>query len=102
MTRSAVYDPERSRELAEKAGGSHGSAQERDAARHDFEDYHSAERMALLAAEVGVLRDLLEQARRIRYLPDVGYVDVRHVFAAVRDVDAPRSAPIDPVIPISI
>ena len=99
MTRDA-YSPERSRELAEKAHRSHDCAQEKDTACRDFRRYHSAERMSLLAAEVSFLRDMLEQARRIRYLPDVGYVDVRHVFAAVRESDARGSVPLgtgDPV-----
>jgi hypothetical protein len=78
------YNPQTSRKLAEKADGSHASDQAKRAAHADFERYHSTERMIHLAGEVELLRTLVEQARRIRYSPDVGYVEVRHVFDAIR------------------
>jgi hypothetical protein len=87
-----VYDPRTSRELAERSSRQSGSDTERAAAHAEFERYHSADRMLRLASEVECLRELIAQARRIRYSSDVGYVEVRHLFAAVRAMDSERTA----------
>jgi hypothetical protein len=78
------YNPRISRELAEKADGSHASTQAREAAYSDFEGYHRTKRMLRLASEVELLRELVEQARRIRYSPEVCYIEVRDLFEAIR------------------
>jgi hypothetical protein len=82
------YNPRRARELAEQVGTSGGSDAEQKEACGAFEQYHSAARMLRLAEEVEVLRSVVEQAQRIRFSPDVGYVDVRHLFAALREMNA--------------
>lgn len=81
------YSPRTSRALAERANDSSASAEMRAAASRDFSRYHNTDRMHALAAEVEVLRGLIDEARRIRYSPDVGYVDVRHVFQALQKVN---------------
>jgi hypothetical protein len=79
------YHPQVSRDLAAAAEATHESKAELQAARDEFERYHSAARMLQLSSEVEFLRAVVEQARRIRYSPEVGYVEVRHLFEAMRE-----------------
>jgi hypothetical protein len=90
---STSYDPETSRVLAENAEAARGSADERSAASDAFERYHSVGRMLRLATEVTLLRKRVEQGRRIRHLPEFGYVDVRHMFDAIRRLSPVQRVP---------
>jgi hypothetical protein len=83
----ARYEPEHSRQLAEAARISRGAAATRTEADRRFEQYHNPARMALLAEEVEALRRVVEQARRIQFSPECGYVEVRHVLEALKAAD---------------
>ena len=92
------YSPQVSRHLAERAI-TRLPPRVRELARiREVRRYHDPERMLALAGEVEALRALLLQARRLRYAPDVGYVDVRHLVMALKEFD---EAPIAPHLQIA-